>query len=95
MNYNFSYDRQEDASEPSEDAKEGQYDGYRERELPQEYTPYCNEVVAAESDYDRYEYDHRESPNDQRRKENSCGKLRSCFSDMGRLTSSVIHSTLS
>ena len=45
--------------------------------------------MVAESEYDRYEYDYEESPNDQRRKENSCEKLRSCCSDMGRLTKSV------
>ena len=60
--------------------------------LPKGYTPYgqnCNAEAIAESDYDRYEYDYRASPNDQRRKETSCEKLRSCCSDMGRLTKSV------
>ena len=90
MTDHFSY-REGDASEASDDAKEGHYEGYRERELPEGYTPYRqNDGAVPESEYDRYEYDHGESPNGQRPKKSLCEKLRSCCSDMGRLTKSIL-----
>ena len=87
--HHFSY-RENDASETSDDARDGHYEPYRDSKLPEGYTPYRQNTGVSESEYDRYEYDHGESPNGQRPKKTLCEKLRSCCSDMGRLTKSVL-----
>ena len=77
---------QEDDSESSYDAKDGHYEGYRDQNLPDGYTAYgqnCN--VNHEAEYDRYDYDHAESPSDNRPKRDSCERLKACCCDMGRL----------
>ena len=89
--YHFSY-RKGDVSDASDDAEEGHYEGYRDSKLPEGYTPYRQNAGAVpDSEYDRYEYDHAESPNDQRPKKSPCEKLRSCCSDMGRLITSLLN----
>ena len=80
-NGNFSYT---EAYEPSYDAKEGRYEGYRDQNLPEGYTAY-GENGNADPVYDRYddEYDPEYKPLEP--KQNCCKRLRSCCSDMGRL----------
>ena len=83
--YTFRIDHDE-ASEPSEEAKDGHHEGYRDRDLPQGYTPYKQNVNADE--YDRYEYEHGESPLSERIERKPCQELKSCCSNIGRLVSS-------
>ena len=78
----FSSGREE-TYESSHDAKDGHYKGYRDRDLPEGYTPYrknCNE-----NEYDRYAYDHGESPVNDMLKDEPCERLQSCCNDIGRL----------
>lgn len=79
----FSYT---EAYEPSYDAKEGHYEGYRKQNLPEGYTAY-GENGNADPVYDRYdpEYTSEYDPLEARPKQNCCKRLRSCCSDMGRL----------
>ena len=77
---NFSYT---EAYEPSYDAKEGRYEGYREQNLPEGYTAY-GENGNAEAVYDRYDPEYDYSELGSRPKQNCCKRLRSCCSDMGR-----------
>ena len=79
-NGNFSYT---EAYEPSYDAKEGRYEGYRDQNLPEGYTAY-GENGNAEAVYDRYDPEYDYSELGSRPKQNCCKRLRSCCSDMGR-----------
>ena len=83
MNLNFSY---QGFFEPgSYDAKDGRDEGYRDQNVAEEYEVY-GENGNEEAVYDRYEYDYDTESTDGRRPKRSCCKrLRSCFSDMGRL----------
>ena len=77
---------QEESYESSSDAQEGHYEGYRDRELPDGYTPYaqnCNSNVVNE--YDRYDSDYEESPGDGWPKRGFCQRFKSSFNDLGRL----------
>lgn len=76
---NLSYT---EAYEPSYDAKEGRYEGYRDQNLPEGYTAY-GENGNADPVYDRYDPDYVKL--EARPKQNCCKRLRSCCSDMGRL----------
>ena len=83
MKLSFS---QKDDSEFSYDAKDGYYEGYRDQNLPDGYTAYRKSFDRnPEGEYDRYEYDHAESPSDNRPERYSCERLKACCCDMGRL----------
>ena len=82
--FSFRDENREESFEPSYDAKEGRYEGYRNPDLPEGYTAY-GETGHGDPVYDRYEYDQAESPSGQRPKRSLCKRLRSGCSDMGRL----------
>ena len=81
LNLNFSYAQ---SNEPSYDAREGRYEGYRDPNLPEGYAAY-GENGNAEAVYDRYdpEYDYEEIEGGRRLKQSCCKRLRSGCSDMG------------
>ena len=83
LNLSFRDETQEESYEPSYDAREGRYEGYRERDLPEGYAPY-GQTGNADTDYDRYqEYDQAEyEPIGPKR--GLCKRLKSCCSDMGK-----------
>ena len=86
LNLNFSYAQ---SNEPSYDAREGRYEGYRDPNLPEGYEAY-GENGNAEAVYDRYdpEYEYEQFP---RPKKSCCKRLRSGCSDMGRLIQALLH----
>ena len=80
---------QEESYDPTSDAQKGHYEGYREQELPNGYTPYGqNSHANAVDEYDRYESDYEESTGDDGPKNGFCQKLKSCCNDLGRLVHS-------
>ena len=77
----FSFDQGE-ANESSHDAP-GEYGGYRNRDLPDEYTANGNKCNNGEDDW--YQYDYAESSVGDSPKEKPCERLKSCCNDIGRL----------
>ena len=75
----------ETIDDSSGDAVQRQYEGYRDPNLPEGYTPYKSNE-RAEAIYDKYEYTDEESSNEQTQKKSFCIEVKSCCSDMGRLT---------
>ena len=87
----FSFSREESYG-PFPDAHEGHYEGYRDRELPDGYTPYaqnCN-CTDAINEYDNYVSDYDEVLCDDEPKRGFCQRLQLCFNDLGRLLYTVI-----
>ena len=88
---NLSYgETQEGSYEPSNDVREGRYEGYREPDLPEGYTAYGQNGYA-EDVYDSYDYEqdsnyeYAESPDGTPRPKRSvCKKIKSCCCDMGK-----------
>ena len=76
----FSSGREE-AYESPYDTEEGHYKSYRDRNLPEgPYRQSCNV-----DEYDRYAYDHGESPVNDMLKDEPCERLKSYCNDIGRL----------
>ena len=73
LNLNFSY---EPSHDPTYDAREGRYEGYREQNLPEGYEAY-GENGNAEAVYDRYEEDYDVAGTEEgyRRPKQSCCKF--------------------
>ena len=82
INLKLSFSQKDDA----ESSYDGYYEDYCDQNIPDGYTAYgqnCN--TNDEAEYDRYEYDYAKSPSDKRPERDSCERLKSCCSDMGRL----------
>ena len=94
---NFSFDRAE-SSESSYayayDSKEGQYERYRNRDLPDENTVCRNNLNPDE--YDRYQYDRAESTVDlgDKPKDKPCESMTSCCNNIGRLIDAILSISL-
>ena len=61
MNLSFGDETREESYDPSYDAREGRYEGYRGKDLPEGYTAY-GQNGNAEAVYDRYDYDQDSEP---------------------------------
>ena len=84
FNSQLELSNDETIDDPSGHGTKLPYEGYRDSNLPEGYTPYRpNE--RAEEIYDTYEYTGEESSNDQIPKKSLCISFKSCCSDMGRL----------
>ena len=84
MNLSFGDETREESYDPSYDAREGRYEGYREQDLPEGYAAY-GQNGNAEAVYDTYDDTYgSESPSSQRPRRSLCKQLKSCFSDMGK-----------
>ena len=83
MNLSFRDETQEESYEPSYDAKEGRYEGYRGTDLPEGYTAY-GQNGNADAVYDRYEYDQPDNYERIGPKRGLCKRLKSCCSDLGK-----------
>ena len=76
--------------------KEGHYESYRDRDLPEGYTPNTNKFGRTNSnanEYDQYEYNHGESPVKDTPKGEPCERLKSCCNDLGRLFGVILYSS--
>ena len=92
MNY-FSFDREESSTSSyayAYDSKEGQYERYRNRDLPDENT--ANRNNCNPDEYDRYQYDRAESTVDlgDKPKDKPCESMKSCCNNIGRLIDSIL-----
>ena len=83
MNLSFRDETREENYEPSYDAIEGRYEGYRDPNLPEGYAAY-GQNGNAESVYDRYEYDEISDYEPIGPKRGLCKQLKSCCSDIGK-----------
>ena len=75
MNLSFGDETREESYDPSYDAREGRYEGYREQDLPEGYAAY-GQNGNAEAVYDRYDYD-QDSEVGRRLKPSLCEKMKS------------------
>ena len=83
----LSFD-QEQACEPSNDSLADQYEDYRVPEFSNRCTPFRQNA----DEYDRYQYDHGESPVQGTNVGKPCARLKSCCNYIGRLVDSILSS---
>ena len=83
-NLDLKFSIREEVNHTSYSATEGQYENYRDTNLPDGYTAY-EQKFDIDVVYDKYDYDYGESSDDHRSKPNLLKRFRTYLNDMGWL----------
>ena len=81
-NLDLKFSIREEVNHTSYSATEGQYENYRDTNLPDGYTAY-EQKFDIDVVYDKYDYDYGESSDDHRSKPNLLKRFRTYLNDMG------------
>ena len=83
-NPDLKFSIREEVNHTSYSATKGQYENYRDTNLPEGYTAY-EQKIDIDGVYDKYDYDYGEFSDDHRSKPNLLKRFRTYLNDMGWL----------